>query len=138
MSKIVTVRNIIASFAKCIIAQSPYPKVDNIADILEDIRLHLCNKGLGDELDYTDKFNIKLYKQVTDDELFDIIESVKEVESFSKLNITKVELDAGITDYNDKDRSVKYVAIGRGMSNARNRDFIDLDACIRSVYNDLE
>ena len=69
-------------------------------------------------------------------EIYKILKSIKDnVPSFGQLNITKVELEAGITDPNDPKRTIKMSIVGRGIYSPRDRDFIDLDACIGNVYN---
>ena len=133
---IVTVRDILAAFARCIVSQSPYPKVDNLPIILEDIRTHLISLGFIDELTLKDKYDTSLYVHKDSNEIYKILKSIKDnVPSFGQLNITKVELEAGITDPNDPKRTIKMSIVGRGIYSPRDRDFIDLDACIGNVYN---
>ena len=135
MKKIVTTaREIIASFAYCIIKGSPYSKVENLTEILEDIRVHLI-PTFDDENKYIDKYNGNLYKEISIDELRSIFKNIKNIPSFSKLNLTKYEIDKGFTDANDDARPVKFGVSGRGITNQRDKDFIDLDACIRNVLN---
>lgn len=136
---IITLRDIISSFAYCITKASPYPIVDNLVDILKDIREHLIGLGYKDELIFTDKFNGNLYVHMTYSEIYKQLESVRDnVKSFNTLNITKWELDKGITDVMDDNRPVKFGVSGRGIENPRDRDFIDLDACIRNVCGMLK
>ena len=107
---IVTPRDILSAFASCIIAQSPYVKIDNLVDILEDIRLHLITLGYPDENLYTDKYNSNLYIRKNTKELYNELESIRDnVKSFSLLNVTKKELDNGIIDANDPNRSTRIV-----------------------------
>lgn len=137
-SKIVTTRDILAAFAANIIRQSPYSGVENLPTILEDIRVYLISLGFVDENTVKDKYDTSLYHTMTTEEIYDILKNIRDnVPTFNMLNITKVELDAGITDPNDEKRSIKMSIVGRGIYIPRDRDFIDLDACIRNVYNTI-
>ena len=137
-SKIVTTRDILAAFAASIIRQSPYSGVENLPTILEDIRMYLISLDFVDENTVKDKYDTSLYRMMTTDEIYDTLKKIRDnVSTFNMLNITKVELDAGITDPNDENRSMKMSIIGRGIYTSRDRDFIDLDACIRNVYNQI-
>lgn len=132
---IVTARSILSATAACIIKQSPYPIEYNLMNILEDVRMHLISLGFRDEFECTDKSDITLYLHKTTDELFDICNSLKNIPSIDKLNITHVEEIHGITNSNDPNRSARFILTGKGISNKRDREFIDLDALIRNIYN---
>jgi len=131
---ILTARDITSAFAYCITKGSPHAKVENLSDILEDIRAYLIKEDFKDENDYTDAYNVRLYTHIERDKLHALLARIRDnVPSFNKLNITKVELDNGITDPNDPKRSLKMGFVGRRISNPRDHDFIDLDACIRNA-----
>lgn len=135
---VITPRDIIAAFSYCILKQSPYTSVTNLVEILEDIRKELINIGYPDENAYFDKYSVHLYLHKSYDDIYKDLEKIRDnVESFKRLNITKFELDKGISDCNDDKRSVKFAVVGRGIINNRDKDFIDLDACIRNVVNKL-
>lgn len=136
---ITTTREILASFAYCIIKSSPYPSVTNLSEILEAIRKFIISKGYKDELECDDKFNGALYFERTYKELHELFKEIRDnVPEFNKLNITKRELDKGFADPNYDNRPVKFGITGRGVVNPRDTDFIDLDACIRNVLNMIE
>ena len=135
---VITPRDILSAFASCIIKQSPYVKIDNLVEILEDIRLHLITLGYPDENECVDKYHTSLYIQKDSNKLYNELESIRDnVKSFSLLNVTKKELDNGIIDANDPNRSTRIVFTSRYSHTKRDSDFIDLDACIRNVYNKL-
>lgn len=135
---IVTPRDIVSAFAYCIIRQSPYVKIDNLPEILEDIRLYITGLGFEDESKYIDKYSPNIYIGKTCEELWGVLNNIKNnIKSFRKLNITKVELDNGIEEADDEKRKIKHVFVGRGIVNPRDKDFIDLDACIQNVFNML-
>lgn len=133
---LITSRQIVASFAYCIIKQSPYTSVENLKGILEDIRKYLIELTFPDENTFPEKYEISLYKKFSYEELYTLLENIRDnVQSFRKLNITKKEIDNGIEDCDDPKRTTKFSITSKYSYTNRDCDFIDLDACIRNVYN---
>lgn len=142
---LITKSEILACIAYCAIKQSPYTIPQNLEQALLDAEKYIDEKRIFLS---TEKKQTKSYKEIKEDELYPIIKDIcYNVHEITKWNISKRELDMGITDWQSDDRSVRFSAVFCGEDNKGNlhmsyppadRDFIDLDALVRNVTNKLE
>ena len=132
---IVSSHSILSSLAYWGIRQSPYLYPKNLEKALDAVFDNLVAWGIFP----VDKKAHTSYRRFTDKELLALIERVvKETPEVAIWNVTQVEQDAGITDPEDPKRSVRYGFVSRYDGPPADRDFIDLDALIRNIYNGID
>lgn len=128
---VVTPHNIISALAYCAVEQSPYTYPKNLQLALDAALRFIEFNGLWSTVK---KKAADTYIHVDREELRTLIDRMcKHVHDIQIWNVTQWEIDQGITDANSPRRKVKF-----GVSNAttpEDKDFIDLDALSRNIFN---
>lgn len=132
MTVVVTKSDIIAAIAYCGIRQSPYHYPKNLSEALAVLSVSIDKAHIFD----SDKKRGHYLKVEDFKWFYDVIKKlIFDTPEIAIWNVTQVEINEGITDPEDPRRKVKYGLVGRGIGIPEGRDFIDLDALARNVYN---
>ena len=142
---VITKNEILACIAYCAIKQSPYTIPQNLEKALLDAEKYIDSKDI---FETTEKKKSKSYKEIDESLLYGIIEDIcYNVTEITKWNITKWELDMGITDWRSDARKVRFSTTFCGEDDNGNlhmnyteadSDFIDIDALVRNVTNKID
>jgi hypothetical protein len=130
-------RIIIGSIAGTIYEMHPYKRPENMDKIMDKVVSYYEGKidSCGHKDDNFKLFNYDSQKSLLK-ELNILLNSIKE---FRQLNISKKLKDLGVDDIDD-DRNSGFKLIDRytiDNKDSRYSDFIDLDACMRNIVNEI-
>lgn len=131
---LITNKIVIGAVASVIYKMHPYNNPENFDKIINAIQNHFKN------VDKDNNRNLKFIRFKTSDELHNWLnEFLKGIKEFKDYNISKKLKDAGVKDADDK-RNNGYRFIDRytiETEDSRYSDFIDLDAAIGNIYNEI-
>ena len=137
MEKTISISNktVINAIAGVLFEMHPYHNPEGIDAIIEEIEGHF------NELDEKHKNNtFKLIRFTSYNEFYKELKKwLKNIKEFNDLNISRKLKDQGVVDVEDE-RNKGFVACDRytvKTNDSRYSDFIDLDAAIRNIVNQI-
>ena len=122
---LITESQLLAAVAYCGVNQDPY----NLPRKLDTVLLKLKEKIRKEFPKIANDFYIKAFKVDEFKIWLDI--TLKSIPEFEEWNLSKDEYEKGIT-INDPNRG-KYEFVSAFSTIQKDKDFIDLDACIRNI-----
>lgn len=125
----ITTETFICRALGVIYAMAPYNKPRKVDEIVDHIREYFQTHGKP----VFDLFIIGLNDK---SQRYDLVEKILlSCNAFKELNLSQEEYDAGV-GVNAEGRG-QYAVIGRGITIDEYRDFIDIDACVRNISDEL-
>lgn len=121
----------LGTIAYCAVRQSPY---DCGPENLQQVLGEFANNSKAYMHRSVGTYHTMLTRQGLKDFLATHLESIQ---GFRHWNLTKVEIDQGITDPDSEDRPVKFSFTSSHGGPAADHDFIDLDALLGNVARDM-
>jgi hypothetical protein len=125
---LVSLRDCLSAMAYCIIQQSPYIPAET-DDVIKELKVILA--PLFDKLDKTKLGYMEFNDKWELDKFFKCYFYYSN--KFRMLNLSKYEIDIGITDAEDPLRPIKFTVTSRYSTPQPEYDFIDLDALTRNA-----
>ena len=129
-------KEVIGTVAGIIYRMHPYHNPENINVIITKIIEYFDNNVKEKEKDNT--FKLLSFKDWNEFTMW-IKEFLMGIKEFRQLNISKKLKDAGVDDIDDdRNKGIHITTIHSVQTNdSRYSDFVDLDACIQNIVNEL-
>lgn len=135
MKRIISNKVVIGCVAYCIYRQAPMNKPRNVDKIIEHIKSYFINE-CKDKEHYFKCSDGYISFQIEEKDVDNFINDMLFAsEDFKNLNLSQYEVDNDIK-YDDENRG-KFAFVSRDTYIKEYYDFIDLDACIRNICNQL-
>lgn len=131
-------KEIINGIAGIIYYMDPYHMPENMDRIMGGVNQFYDEKE--DSVSHKKNKTFKIFIYNGYQELYKEIETLlKSIKEFNDLNISRKKKEQGVKDKNDK-RNIKFAVYSIYDSDTKDRrytDFIDLDACIQNIVNQI-